>query len=378
MTGRHRALAEAAPTPVPHSKSGKEKRPMIQLGLFSFYGVLVAAWKGAPVDDRIAYAQYTAGGGWTNLGWIPGNSSVGPALTYLFETPSLYAAWKGEAGITLIHNDQRLFFSSITLPGDTPSHPLSDFPWAPQQQIPGAASLFGPSLAVVPDYGLVAIWAGGNGDQPAPYGANTLWVNSAPFNEDGSATTFGESESAFSLYGASSQVGASLTVDYTGMLYIAWNDAEGNNSVYYTTAEATYDGQETSLGVSSNYQLLPGISSVEGPSLSSYGSLIYAAWRDAASGNLYFSGLPELIDNLPAAPVILNGVQATSSDRPAIAESEDSQTLYMIWKNAENEAISFASYDGSTWTGLGTIPGAVTGTDPTDFEILFPRPLRFA
>lgn len=376
----------------------------VQLGLCSFNNLVVAAWKGPSDNDGLLYAQFIdpvtdpASGelGWTNLGSIPGASSVGPSLAAANDqypgdplSYGLYAAWKGESWKVYNLADLRLFFSSLKVPvGTAGGASLPPIAWENQVQIPGALSFFGPSLAVV-DAGnpgnpatLVAVWAGAsNGTPPGESLLTELWSMTASITESGGidvAAPFPGQAVAIPGPNAVSTVAISVTVDLDGTtLYAAWSKT-ATSEVYYSTGTLSGSGNISW----STPVLIPGINSNTGVSLFAYDyepNGIWCGWADATTGALYFAALQALLDSEPSGgQILVDGALTTTSYCPAFAVSQlNPEIIYVIWVG-DGGLIHFASSTGGAWTKLPDVPGD-TGPDyypiklpPHPFPIHFP------
>jgi hypothetical protein len=282
-------------------------------GLCGADKVLYAAWKGRTDDDRQFLGAFT-NGSWANLGTIPGNSSIGPALALVGDT--LYAAWKGE------HDDERVFFAAFNGTG-----------WNRQTTIPGASSL-GPALAAL-DGTLYAAWKGGAYDQRLFFSSlqHGAWV---PQQQ---------------IPNAASSIGPAL-VGLGAKLYAAWKGENSDQNIYYTV----FDGMSWS-----DQNKIPGVASSVGPSLAVIGGMLYAAWKgEGADYRLWYTSFDGMSwsdqKQIPGA---------ASSFGPALANFNDE--LYAMWKGAgTDQSLWYARFSDGQWSGQQTLPGS-TGQDTVAF-----------
>jgi hypothetical protein len=294
-------------------------------GLVALNGVLYAAWKSKPDDDRIFYSQWSGSGKWSAAGIVDGATSAGPSLGVF--NNSLYAAWKGE------WSDPRVFFAKY-----------SGSQWEPQSQIPNIYSDTGPALC---QFGstLVAAWKYVF-DQSLQYATydGTKWSDPSQ------------------IPAVASSVGPSLA-NFGGKLYAAWKGEGSDQGLYY----ATYDGSSWSAQT----QIINVASSV-GPSLAVVGNTLYAVWKgESTDENLYYAYYP-----------FVDGSKTTWSSQAPIPASGSSMgaaiagfngTLYAMCKGKDSDTTLYnASFNGKQWSGwTKDIPG---NTGPDTFTTLLPTP----
>jgi hypothetical protein len=278
-------------------------------GLCGAKTVLYAAWKGETGDDRLFLAAF-ADNSWTNLGTIPGNSSIGPALAMIGD--SLYAAWKGE------HDDERLFYAAF-----------KGANWDSQATIPGNSSV-GTALASMGGR-LYAAWKGESYDQRLFFSSlqNGAWL---PQQQ---------------IPNVASSIGPALAGLGT-KLYAAWKGEDSDQSMYY----AVFDGTSWS-----RQNPIPGVASSVGPSLAVIGTTLYAAWKGEGSDQrLWYASFDGTNwsgqNQIPGA---------ASSLGPALAAFNGD--LYAMWKGAgTDQSLWYATFANSKWSGQQTLPGN-TGQD---------------
>jgi hypothetical protein len=296
-------------------------------GLVTLNGVLYAAFKGEPNDDRIFYSTWNGSGKWSSAGTIGGNTSAGPSLG-LFDDV-LYATWKGE------WSDPQLYVSKY-----------NGSAWESQIQIPNAYSDTGPALCQLGGTGTKRIAAWKNVfDQTLYYATydGTHW--SAPSQ----------------ISGVGSSVGPSLA-NFGGKIYAAWKGAGSDQGLYY----ATYDGSSWSTQNS-----ISGVASSVGPSLAGVGDKLYAVWKGAsADETLYYAYYPYGPTKTWSAQTAI----PASGSSMGVAIAEFKGNLYAMGKGKDSDVSLYnANFDGTHWSGWAKdIPGN-TGPDTTT---LLPVPTK--
>jgi hypothetical protein len=403
----------------------------IQQGLCSISpNYLLAAWKADPshplpgnhfgggFEDQIGYASFSlppsnvaisSSDVWTVIGTMPGNTSVGPALTCdqnpnsSGRGPTVYAVWKGET------IDTRLFFSRLTLPlsGEgVPSEP-SSHQWQDQQLIPGASSSSSPSIAFVGQEGfgdqtplLFTVWSGSANGQQGAMGDNTLWysITTIPSNP-GYVDSLVPASTTNQIPGASSATGACVAaIVGEGVVWSVWVIWFDTVTKKWSFATGEFIGSSiswappmpTALSYSSvpndaGYSIAPATFLLGGTTPGGDISGAYFAWSDESS-KIWVTGGWNLLPNntSPGSPTPMPGPngQATGNQGCVLfpSYSQNAQAdqvgiecdyLFAMWADTGGQ-LHYAATDGeSAWKYLGQVADATTAPD-TGLFIRFP------
>ncbi len=248
-----------------------------------------------------------------------GEFSAGPSLATSPGGDLLYAAWKGE------HGDPRLFYSVFDGTG-----------WSDQATL-GGNSDAGPALAFDANGTLFAVWKGEWGDLRLFY----------------SSLEGGGWQPQQQIPGVLSCAAPSLTL-FGGLLYAVWRGPLWDQGTYF----ATFDGTDWSGSApGSAYGEIPSITSSTGPSIAVLNGELYAMfcgigddprmWYTTSQDGVNWQGgtyIPDLV----------------TSDGPTVATFDDQ--VFAVWKNATDQTIQCASFDGAHWTAQPSLPG-LTGDD---------------
>jgi hypothetical protein len=209
--------------------TGTEMRPALAV----FNGVLYAAWKGVPGDNRMWWSKFD-GTKWSPEQQGIGNgTSNGPALAVFGN--NLYAAWKGVPG------DNRMWWSRF-----------DGTKWSPEQQGVGTGTTDGPSLAVF-NNALYAAWKGVPGD-------NRMWWSKF----DGTKWS-PEQQGVGTGTSARPAIGV-----YNNTLYAVWKGVPNDNRMWWSK----FDGSSKWLPE----QQHPGNTS-DAPTVAAFDGYLFAAWK---------------------------------------------------------------------------------------------------
>jgi Pro-kumamolisin, activation domain len=256
---------------------------------------------------------YTSVPGWdacTGFGSIDGAALMlalqGGVPTAVAEFNNhLYIAWKEE---------EQVFWSSF-----------DNSTWAPAQQVPGAETSAGASLAAFGGK-LYMAWQGGSGDSGIYYTAF-----------DGANWTPKQQ-----VKGISSGAGPRLAV-FGDALYMAWKSAEGDQRIFWTK----FDGSAWKA-----QQQIRGAATSDAPALAVLNNILYASWKgtygDSSIWYSSFNGTNWTVQTK------VDGVIA--NEGPSLATFNNG--LRAIWRrNFKDQTLYYSTFDGKTWAAQKQGPG---------------------
>jgi len=246
-----------------------------------------------------------------NTTWQPGQQIPGAETTSGVSLATfagkLYAAWKG-AG-----NDSGIYYTIF-----------DGTNWAPQQRAAVASSSTGPGLAVFAD-ALYMAWKGLEGDQ------RIFWSKFDGSNWEGQQQ----------IRGAATSAAPALAV-FNNALYASWKGTYGDPSIWYSCFNGTnWTAQKQ----------VPNVLATEGPSLAAFNNLLVAIWKskfkDQSSGYSIFDGKTWTAQK--QAPGIISNAGA--------GLGSFGSSLYAVWKGASDDKSIWCSvFDGATWSAQKQIP----------------------
>jgi hypothetical protein len=142
---------------------------------------------------------------------------------------------------------------------------------------------------------------------------------------------------------AVSSIGPAIS-EFSGKLYAVWKDASDGGLWY-----ASFDGSKWSAEAR-----IPRVASSAAPSLAVFGNKLYAAWKGSNTDQRLWYASFDGLKWSPQAQI----PGAASSSGPAF--SVFNSKLYAVWKGAGSSVgLSSASFDGSTWSSIANAPNPV-------------------
>lgn len=255
--------------------------------------------------------------------------------------PGLYMAWKG------MDNDPGIYWSHF-----------DGAQWAPQRQVSGVGTSFGPALSVHSSDALLMVWKGAGSDESIYFsrfdGAN--WLPQRRFHGVGTsiATSSGPALSP-------DEVG-------TGAGYMAWKGAGGDNSIYV----AAWAGARDS-GAELEPRKMDGLTSTS-PALGFSSSVPYLAWKGAgADQGIYWTR--QFTDWEPQHRI--EGVGTSSGPSLSYAGFGTQTETHMAWKGMDGDQGIYSShFDGARWAPQQRVGGATSSGPALAKEIRQPSPYR--
>lgn len=220
----------------------------------------------------------------------------------------LYIAWKQE---------EQVFWSSF-----------DNSTWAPAQQVPGADTSSGVSLAAFAGK-LYMAWQGESGDSGIYYTAFD-GANWAPKQQVKSIASSG---------------GPRLAV-LGGSLYMAWKNAEGDQRIFWTK----FDGSSWKV-----QQQIRGAATSDAPALAVLNNVLYASWKgtygDSSIWYSSFNGTNWTVQTQIHGVIANEGPSLTAFNNHLLA----------IWKsNFKDQTLSYSTFDGKTWAAQKQGPGVAS------------------
>lgn len=214
------------------------------------------------------------------------------------------------------------------------------YAWAPQQQIPNAASSDGPTLAA---------------------DGATVWMAWKGENTDTRIFLASLSQSKWSAQGALSNFGtsASPALAVTASTLFLVFKGESDNQIYWSKSS---DGKTWSA-----QQQVPGASSTDSPAIIGFNGTIWVAWKGESDNGIHWITLSSAATSAAkwGTAQVTSSAFLTSAG-PALTVDIGGTLLHLVWKGASDNTIWTANFDVSTqkWTSQTQIAVVETSARP--------------
>jgi kumamolisin len=220
----------------------------------------------------------------------------------------LYMAWKGGS------DDSGIYYTAF-----------DGANWAPQQQVKGVGSSTSPRLAVLAD-ALYMTWKSLEGDQ------RIFWSRF-----DGSSW-----KAQQQIRGAATSTAPALAV-LNNVLYVSWKGTYGDPSIWYSRFNGTNWTAQTRI---------PGVVANEGPSLATFNNQLFAIWKS------------KFKDQSLSYSIFDGKTWAAQEEGPGVDSNVGAglggfgTSLYAVWKGTRGDSSIWCSvFNGSDWSAQKQIVG---------------------
>jgi hypothetical protein len=249
-------------------------------------------------------------------------SSDAPAVAT--DGKTYFLAWKGQS-------DQTIWWTSC--PATTGQN---SYDWAPQKQIPNAASSAGPALTCLNGKVWIA-WKGEDKDTRIFLASleDSTWSPGVPVSGIGTSTA--------PALGATWAKDPSNSVQFPPMLFLSWK-GESDDQIYLSKSS---DGNAWSQQAK-----VPGALSSDTPALIGYNGALTIAWKGASDNSIWWGGWSGAsTDKAEWGGASIVAADFLTSAGPALAVDKD-QNIILVWKGQSDATVLESSFNPSigTWT----------------------------